>query len=123
MGGSLTSLIDDSEYLKHARVFFLADYFLVDGLKELAAQRFRGTLQKCTGAMLAECVTEIYQEAGADDLLRRMVVNQVKACLSQVWGSEELKRVVRENGDFAVDIVDTLVPRIPHAPQFPRKFL
>ena len=39
-------LTDDDELAKNARVYVLADYFLVEGLKDYALERFKSKFQR-----------------------------------------------------------------------------
>jgi hypothetical protein len=101
---------DDLELLKHPRVYALADEFLMDDLKTLALQRFKLVLHGLwISDTFVDCIQEIYSTTyGADDKLRQMVVHTAQEHLKELWKKTRFQDLVRENGDFAVDLVGRL---------------
>lgn len=82
--------LDDIKLLKHARVYVLADYFQIDGLKALALKRFKGKLNDFWKSdTLVDCISEVYNTTRDDDVaMREAVVDAVKSNLKELWKSK-----------------------------------
>ena len=101
---------DDLELLKHPRVFALADMFRMDDLKALAVRNLETQLQKhWISDTFPDCVREVYgNTAQGDAAMRKIVVEVVKDHLGKLCSTTVFLDVIRETGDFAVDVVKKL---------------
>ncbi len=101
---------DDLELLKHPRVFALADMFRMDDLKALAVRNLEAQLQKhWISDTFPDCVREVYGNTAQDDAaLRKIVVEVVKDHSGELCSRKVFLDVIRESGDFAVDVVKKL---------------
>lgn len=109
----LTMLADDEPpLLKHARVFMIAHQVRINGLQDLALQKFERDLQYTRSADdVAKCASEIYGSQNAcSKLLRPVVVERVKACLTQGSSKDCFDDVCQKYASFAVDLITALLP-------------
>src|SRR5690349_20252116 len=94
----------------------LADYFKIRGLQDYALQRQRDRLQApWTPRNLVDCIREIYKSThNAEDKMRALVSGVAHQHLTQLWDDESFRQLIREGGDFVVDIIgDILRPERP----------
>jgi hypothetical protein len=100
------------ELLKHPRVFALADMFQVVGLQKLAAAKFKDQLQQLWSSdTLPDCIREVYQTSVQPQAsLRSIVVRVTIQNLDTLLQKPAFKGLLREGGDFALDMVQQLCP-------------
>jgi len=111
VGSTLTTLSgDDLELLKHPRVFALADMFRMDDLKALTVRNLEAQLQEhWISDTFPDCIREVYGNTAQDDAaLRKVVVEVVKHHLRELCSRKVFLDVIREGGNFAVDVVKEL---------------
>ncbi|KAL2008794.1 hypothetical protein VTN00DRAFT_6988 [Thermoascus crustaceus] len=104
---------DDEELMKDARVYALADYFLMTALKEYAFQRFQTKIQKLwISETFVDCILKVYRTTNDDDKrMRDSVVQVARTYVNQLWSNKRFQDLVQENGKFAVDLTATLIGR------------
>lgn len=101
------SYTDDGELVKDVRVYLTADFFLMDELKAYALKRFQPKLQRLwISELLVDCIKEVYSftdDSGKD--LRDAVVEVAKEHFRELWDKIAFQALVRDVGDFAVDLM------------------
>ncbi|KAI9725707.1 MAG: hypothetical protein M1834_009753 [Cirrosporium novae-zelandiae] len=109
---------DDIELLKHIRVYALADFFFIDELKEIACKMFKSKLQNLwVSETLVDCISEVYTTTHEEDkAMRRVVLDVVSNHLKDLWNGKVFQNLVRDNGNFAVDLVEKLNEIVRAAP-------
>ncbi|EFY89471.1 BTB/POZ domain-containing protein [Metarhizium acridum CQMa 102] len=102
---------DDDELSKDVRVYQLADYFGVDGLKDDALQKFKAKITKLwVTELFVDCIRDVYQSTSDEKCkMRQAVVDVVNQHRSELWQRRPFKDLVREGGDFAVDLMSKLL--------------
>ncbi|KID95710.1 hypothetical protein MAJ_08356, partial [Metarhizium majus ARSEF 297] len=102
---------DDDELSKDVRVYQLADYFEVDGLKDYALQKFQAKITKLwVSEVFVDCIRDVYRSTSDEKCkMRGAVVYVVHQHVSELWGKGPFKELLREGGDFAVDLMSKLV--------------
>ena len=93
--------------MKHPRVYALADMFFMEHLKALAFKSFESKLQKLWATeTFIDCVQEVYDMANPlNREIKHAVVQVAWENLKTLWTKKQFQDLVRENGDFAVDLV------------------
>ncbi|KAI0010228.1 BTB/POZ domain-containing protein [Xylariaceae sp. FL0662B] len=108
----LLNVPDDDELAKHVRVYVTADFFLMDKLKVYALKRLKSELDRLwVSESFTYCIAEIYSatnESGKE--LRDAVVRVAKEHFEDLWVKKSFQALVREVGDFAVDLVGQFQP-------------
>jgi len=101
---------DDLELLKDPRVYALADEFLMDDLKKLSLENFQSVLHELwISDTFVDCIQEVYNTTYRNnDHMREIVVQTSHDHLSKLWDQNRFQDLVRENGDFAVDLMGKL---------------
>ncbi|KAI0173168.1 BTB/POZ domain-containing protein [Hypoxylon sp. FL1284] len=98
---------DDGELAKDVRVYTTADFFLMDELKAYALERFKSKLQRLwVSELFVDCIREVYSSTSESDKgLRDAVAQAAKEHSSDLWLKKAFQTLVREVGDFAVDLL------------------
>ncbi|KAI1839752.1 hypothetical protein JX266_014034 [Neoarthrinium moseri] len=98
---------DDEELVRHVRVYALADYFGIKGLKNHALSRLQTLLSDLwMSDRFSDCIREVYESTRDEpESLRALVTRVAHAHLGQLWERSEFKVLVHEGGDFAVDLI------------------
>lgn len=109
----LTNQVDDDELLKDVRVYALANYFIVEGLKDFALQRFQAKVEKLwLSEKLVDCIRNIYDSTSDPDCkMRKTVVNTVYVHIDDLWQRKSLQDLLRDGGDFVVDLMGEMMAR------------
>ncbi|KAG4427264.1 hypothetical protein IFR05_017253 [Cadophora sp. M221] len=105
---ALTFESDDLELFKHLRVFALADMLRLDDLKLIACKKFEHQLeQHWISDTLPDCVREVYSTTNNFDSkgMRIAIVNAVASHKEELVHKRPFQDLIREVGDFAVDLV------------------
>jgi hypothetical protein len=105
-----------SVFLGHAKLYLLADKYLIEGLKNLVLYKLRSTLQmfelyECRVVDIVELVRFSYtndytsdrSDNGELDELRRLVVEYVILHRSKIDSSKVFEEILEEGGQFVVD--------------------
>ncbi len=91
--------------MRDVRVYELANFFLVPSLKDYAFQRFSSKLK---GLWITEgfigCVKHVYSVTSESDEMRGLVADVSRQHLSELWKKPPFQELIREGGDFAVDL-------------------
>lgn len=103
-------------FLGHAKLYLLADKYLIEGLKNLVLYKLRSTLQmfelyECRVVDIVELVRFSYtseytsdrSDDGELDELRRLVVEYVVINRSKIDSSKVFEELLEEGGQFVVD--------------------
>ncbi|KAI1502474.1 hypothetical protein F5X99DRAFT_156131 [Biscogniauxia marginata] len=103
----LLDVQDDSELVKDVRVYTTADFFLMDELKAYALDKFKSKLQQLwVSELFVDCIREVYSSTNeSDEGIRGAVVQAAKEHLNDLWLKKPFQALVREVGEFAVDLV------------------
>ena len=104
----LTYPDDDLELFKHLRAFALADMLRIDELMLIACKKFDHRLElNWISDTLPDCGREVYSTTNDVDSnsIRVAVVNVVASHTEDLVHKEPFHRLIREVGDFAVDLV------------------
>ncbi|KAJ2985015.1 hypothetical protein NUW58_g5757 [Xylaria curta] len=98
---------DDDELVKDVRVYVTAELFMLDDLKQLALHRFKSKLGRIwVSELLADCVREVYASTTkCEHGLRSAVVEVAYTYGAQLWEKKGFRDLIRDGGDFAVDLV------------------
>ncbi|KAK2772769.1 hypothetical protein FQN52_004834 [Onygenales sp. PD_12] len=114
---SLDGSKDDPDLLKHARVFRLADYFDVKGLKELCARKFaKQAVWLWTSEQFIESIREVYSiPRSSGQCMRKEIYTVVQAHIEQLHEKEQFRELLNECAEFAADVVDMVLKK--HAPK------
>lgn len=101
---------DDDELTKDVKVYVLADMFLLDHLKEYALNRFKEKVKDLwISEAFTDCIKEIYNSTQASDRMRDAVVGISRANLSKLWTKKAFQELIRDGGDFVVDLTGKFV--------------
>ncbi|KAK2805343.1 hypothetical protein FQN50_006244 [Emmonsiellopsis sp. PD_5] len=108
---------DDADLLKHTRVFLLADYFDVKGLKELCAQKFaKQAAWLWTADQFIESIRDVYSiPKSSGQCMRKEIYTVVQAHIEQLHEKEKFRELLNECAEFAADVVDMVLKK--HAPK------
>jgi hypothetical protein len=89
------------------RVYTLADMFQMGQLKEQALQKFQSKLEQLwVSNTFIDCVREVYGTTNSSDQkIRDTVVKIAVEHIDELWKRQQFHSLVREAGDFAVDII------------------
>ncbi|OAQ69694.1 BTB/POZ fold domain-containing protein [Pochonia chlamydosporia 170] len=99
--------LDDDELSKHVRVYQLADYFGVQTLKDYSLGKLRLKVQELwVSETFVDCIRDVYQSTIDPDCeMRKIVVDTAWSHFKSLWGKKPFRELVREGGDFAVDLM------------------
>lgn len=87
-----------------------AEYFMLDGLKKLALERFESKLGVDLGDEFVDCIREVYAHTTASESeLRRAVVNTASSYRHELWEVAAFRDLARDGGDFVVDLMGDLL--------------
>ena len=100
-------LLDDDELSKDVRVYQLADYFQVTGLHEYALQKFISKIEKLwVSELFVDCIRDVYTSTSDPKCsIRVAILNITCQHINDLRGKLPFQDLMREGGDFAVDIV------------------
>ncbi|KAI1001652.1 hypothetical protein K3495_g6550 [Podosphaera aphanis] len=115
---------DDPDFVKHVRVFSLADMFLIEDLKVLAENKLENALKSFQiSKLFADCVRDVYDVTEKNGKMRNIVTNasvtKLTALGKKQYGNsyqytipimleyEYMQELIRDCGDFAVDFAIT----------------
>lgn len=91
------------------RVYALADLFLMDDLKKHAIRKLASKFKDARGdEALIHCIKEVYNSTSDDsshDELRDLVSEKAYLTVKYLWNFDEFLELVRDGGDFVVDLV------------------
>lgn len=88
-------------------MFAIADMFQMDDLKTLARERFEKQLkQHWISDTFTDCIREVYETTQqTETAMRRMTVEMARIHIKELYPQKCFQALVREVGDFAVDMV------------------
>ncbi|OAR00195.1 hypothetical protein LLEC1_07017 [Akanthomyces lecanii] len=112
---SLTSRSQDDDHLsKEIRVYELAHYFDVKGLGEYSLDRFKVKVEKLwVSERFVDCIRDVYASTvDSDCRMRKAVVDITGKHFDELW-EKPLQDLMREGGDFAVDLVEQMTQPAP----------
>lgn len=99
--------------MKHPRVYALADYFLMSDLKEYALKRFESKIQELwISEAFVDCIRAVYTADEYDSRMRNAVVRVARTNIKKLWQRKRFQDLVREIGDFAVDLMAILTASV-----------
>ena len=101
---------DDDELLKDVRVYQLAEYFGAHGLSDYALGKFKVKVEKLwVSENFVSCIREVYSSTVYTQCkMRATVVEIIRKHLDVLW-KRPLQDLLREGGDFPVDLLDETV--------------
>ncbi|KAK5996850.1 hypothetical protein PT974_02195 [Cladobotryum mycophilum] len=103
---------DDEELVKDLRVYSLADYFIIDGLKTLALEKFKRKIREALlDDAFVDCVRNVYDAThNSDEPIRKTVVKLCYRNARILWEKKgTLQGLFHEGGDFAVELMEMIV--------------
>lgn len=117
MSGALDiadSKVDDPEIMKDARVYLLADSYMLQGLKELSLEKFRLSFAALWASdELAECIAEIYgNTVHEDNGIRDAVIATVQKHCRQLLSNDAFRNLIESGGELAFDLISALSANI-----------
>jgi len=95
-------------------VFALADMFLIEDLKVLACRRFQEELQgHWSSDLFPDSIRELYSTTNSIDAnsIRKVAVDTVVLHRHDLVKKAPFQELIREVGDFAVDLVLSMLGR------------
>ncbi|KAL2193980.1 BTB/POZ domain-containing protein, partial [Corynascus similis CBS 632.67] len=96
--------VDDDKLMRPVRLYSLADYFCIDGLKKYALGRLQ-TLLIQTGEGFTDCVRGIYRlHAGPGNEMRALAVGVAHRHLRELMKKDRFRDLVHDGGDFTVEL-------------------
>jgi hypothetical protein len=107
-------------FLGHARLYILADKYLVHSLKQLVLHKLYKTLEHFTifedrVTDITELVTFVYEKTpdlgNGMDSLRRLVIRYVAAMHTGISGTDSFRTLLGEGGNLVIDLWDVLFTR------------
>ncbi|KAK1708420.1 uncharacterized protein BDZ83DRAFT_758001 [Colletotrichum acutatum] len=103
-------------YMLHVQLYFLADKYIIEDLKEMCLARVRHFLSECPGTfqlktILLESVPVIYSQTIHGDSLRRLITHYFLANMNWIDTGSRFKALRRSTPDFGLDLLD----EIPHS--------
>lgn len=104
-------------FLSHARLYFLADKYDIDALKKLSIYRLHETLLGFQVFIervpdLVRLAAEIYTNTVENDVARKLITLHLSCFVEDIRSCEELRGLIRSNGDFAGDMFDQMAWRL-----------
>lgn len=102
-------LADDDELAKDVRVYVLADYFFVEGLKDYALERFKSKAQQLwVSENFVDCIRDVY-ESTQDLEFREVVLGVAYEHLPDLWSKKPFRDLIHEGGDLAVALMGEII--------------
>ncbi|KAM3505638.1 hypothetical protein MY10362_002850 [Beauveria mimosiformis] len=100
------SMPDDDELSKDVRVYELAHYFQIQGLKQYALEKFQPKVERLwVSERFVDCIRDVYASTvNKDCKMRETVVNVTHDHLDDLW-DKVFEDLLREGGDFVVDLM------------------
>lgn len=95
--------------MKDVQVYALADFFLMEELKEFAMKRLDIALKELwLSEGFIDCIAEIYRCTNETHRkLRDLVARKAHSGLAKLWLKKSFRELVRICGDFAVDLTSS----------------
>ncbi|KAG9249985.1 BTB/POZ domain-containing protein [Emericellopsis atlantica] len=102
---------NDDELSKDLRVYSLAEYFSINGLKEHALSRFKSKISRLwVSEIFPDCIREVYGSTSDPNCdMRKAVVEVTRENRGELWVKKAYRELIHEGGDFAVDLMDELM--------------
>ncbi|KAM3510723.1 hypothetical protein MY11210_005649 [Beauveria gryllotalpidicola] len=99
------SVPDDDELSKDVRVYELAHYFGIQGLKQYALERFKPKVSRLwVSERFLDCIRDVYASTVDKNCeMRKAIVNVTYIHLNELW-DRSFEDLLREGGDFVVDL-------------------
>ena len=100
--------LDDHELLRDVNVYALADYFEIDKLKAYSLKRFSSKINNLwVSEAYPIAIREVYSNIPAKEAEpRNAVVSVAKKHFQQLLAKPAFRDLLREGGDFVVDLGD-----------------
>ncbi|KAM3435043.1 hypothetical protein NHJ13734_005745 [Beauveria thailandica] len=97
---------DDDELSKDVRVYELAHYFEIQGLKQYSLDKFQAKVKRLwVSERFLDCIRDVYASTVDKNCKMREIVTKVaRGYLGQLW-NPSLEDLLREGGDFVVDLM------------------
>lgn len=96
------------------RVHALADMFRMEELRDHSCRKFELLLEgHWISDTFPDCVREVYSTSQDEATIRMLVVNVATAHLQELIQKQSFQDLVREIGDFAVDLLVKAYPASP----------
>ncbi|UKZ54539.1 hypothetical protein TrVGV298_008348 [Trichoderma virens] len=100
-------LLGSIDLLKDIRVYQLADYFQIPNLKNYAMRSLKLRLKKLyVSENFVGCIREVYGmsiEVSHD--MRKEISDIARTHLTELWDKKSFRALLREGGDFVMDIL------------------
>ncbi|PVH71127.1 hypothetical protein DL98DRAFT_521243 [Cadophora sp. DSE1049] len=97
---------DDLELLRHPRVYALADMFRMEDLMKVSCKKFELQLkQHWISDTFPDCIREVYSISSNSTAIRKVIVDIVSSHKQELVQKRPFQEVIREVGDFAVELV------------------
>ncbi|KAL6880824.1 hypothetical protein J3F83DRAFT_719954 [Trichoderma novae-zelandiae] len=108
--GPLGSITDDDELIKDIRVYQLADYFKVEGLKEYALQNFESKIKHLwVSEGFVDCIRDVYGATNLGYEMRKAILQTARSHLGELWEKKAFRLLVREGGDFPMEVISGFI--------------
>ncbi|PGH16007.1 hypothetical protein AJ79_01987 [Helicocarpus griseus UAMH5409] len=104
---------DDGCFLKHTRVYILADYFDVKGLKALCTHKFSKQAGGIwSNASLIEAISSIYSAPKcATEDMRKEILNVLREHIERLHEEQGFRDLLNRYAEFGADVVDLLLKK------------
>lgn len=104
-------------FLSHARLYFLADMYDIENLREVSMYRLYRTLyvfQVYAERIpdLVRLAEEIYNNTVENDPARQLITSYLSCFAEHIRPCEELQHLLKSNGDFAHDMFNQMAHRL-----------
>jgi hypothetical protein len=87
----------------------LADYFLVEGLKDYALERLKSKAQQLwVSEVFVDCIRDVY-ESTQDFELRGVILEVAYQHLPDLWSKKPFQDLIHEGGDLAVALMGKVI--------------
>ena len=123
------------EFLSHARLYVLADYYDMPGLVRLSIQKLDKSLDgflancsqnekhKCRAAedivaVLEYCYSNTADKGSSRDELRQLLARHVARAAQKMWAHPVFQSVLEQYGEMARDIIGYLLESSPQKSVF-----
>lgn len=96
--------------MKHARVYFLADAYLLADLKELSLRKVQSKIAALWASEeLADCITEIYDNTIREENgIRVAVISTAQKHCKELLSSKPFQILLENGGELVFDLVSAL---------------
>ncbi|KKP05169.1 hypothetical protein THAR02_02764 [Trichoderma harzianum] len=105
------SLADDEDLLKDIRVYELADYFQIENLKQYAFLNFKARLKTLwVSDNIIDCIREVYKlPSNLSYGMRIEIAKLARKHLVDLWDKKTFRNLIREGGQFVIDIMKDII--------------